>query len=225
MDCMNSMRDQLAGQRKRIAELDVEVERRKTHELSALEQMATARRAAQDAQCDRDTLTMLGELQVDEFATGSLVKRLYDRCKELEGQLERQTPFALDWRDALDGVARDLGMPPATSLAADVRPAVAIRLAGLAAARTANAGLSKSLDFAATKSEASFSALQLIATEAAAMLAETNHGGLSFARRESMRKALEAAAVPIPPQCTACPHPPPKPYCACGAPSCDVCHP
>lgn len=64
-----------------------------------------------------------------------------------------------------------------------------------------------------------------VCTEAAAMLAETNHGGLSFKRRESMRLALEAASVPIPAQCAACPHQQPKPYCACGAPSCEVCHP
>lgn len=53
-------------------------------------------------------------------------------------------------------------------------------------------------------------ALQLVALEAAAMLAETNHGGLSFKRSESMRLALEGADVPIPPQCSACPHPTPR---------------
>lgn len=47
-----------------------------------------------------------------------------------------------------------------------------------------------------------------VATEAAAMLAETNHGGLSFARSASMQNALVAAGVPIPAQCSACPHGP-----------------
>lgn len=37
-----------------------------------------------------------------------------------------------------------------------------------------------------------------VAIEAAAMLAETNHGGLTFERSESMRLALEAAGVLVP---------------------------
>lgn len=48
--------------------------------------------------------------------------------------------------------------------------------------------------------------LAVVATEAAFMLAETNHGGLTFARSESMLKALRAAGVSIPAQCSACPH-------------------
>jgi len=48
--------------------------------------------------------------------------------------------------------------------------------------------------------------LQAVATEAAFMLAETNHGGLTFARSESMLKALRAAGVDLPKQCEACPH-------------------
>ncbi len=78
----------LAERDRRIAELEAEVAQRKAHELAALEQMAKARRAAQEAQSNRDTLTMLGMFQVDEFTSGSLVKRLYDRCRELEGQLK-----------------------------------------------------------------------------------------------------------------------------------------
>lgn len=50
--------------------------------------------------------------------------------------------------------------------------------------------------------------LETVATEAAAMLAETNHGGLSFARSASMQNALVAAHVPIPACCSACPHGP-----------------
>jgi hypothetical protein len=44
-----------------------------------------------------------------------------------------------------------------------------------------------------------------VAAEAAAMLAETNHGGLTHARSESMRKALVKAGVEIPAQCSECP--------------------
>lgn len=51
-------------------------------------------------------------------------------------------------------------------------------------------------------------ALHAVATEAAAMLAETNHGGLSFKRSASMQNALVAAHIPIPPHCSACPHGP-----------------
>lgn len=53
------------------------------------------------------------------------------RIAELEEQSARQTPFALDWRDALEGIARELGLPTAISLAADVWPAVAKRIAEL----------------------------------------------------------------------------------------------
>jgi len=48
--------------------------------------------------------------------------------------------------------------------------------------------------------------LRAVATEAAAMLAETRHGGLTHARSESLGATLKAAGVPIPPQCPACPH-------------------
>lgn len=51
-------------------------------------------------------------------------------------------------------------------------------------------------------------AIESVATEAAAMLAETNHGGLSFARSASMQNALVAAHIPIPACCSACPHGP-----------------
>ncbi len=47
--------------------------------------------------------------------------------------------------------------------------------------------------------------LRTVALEAAIMLAETNHGGLTHARSESMRKALEKAGVEIPRQCADCP--------------------
>lgn len=49
--------------------------------------------------------------------------------------------------------------------------------------------------------------LSLVALEAAAMLSETNHGGLTHLRSVSMQMALEAARVPIPPSCSRCPHP------------------
>ena len=49
-------------------------------------------------------------------------------------------------------------------------------------------------------------ALFRVATEAAAMLAETRHGGLMHARSESLGAALKAAGVAIPGQCSACPH-------------------
>lgn len=49
-------------------------------------------------------------------------------------------------------------------------------------------------------------ALRVVALEAAAMLAETNHGGLTHARSASMRKALVAANVEIPEQGARCPH-------------------
>lgn len=58
----------------------------------------------------------------------------------------------------------------------------------------------------ATAEQAGCSQFDLVATEAAAMLAETNHGGLSHRRSVSMEKALRAAGIPIPPQCSACPH-------------------
>ncbi len=47
--------------------------------------------------------------------------------------------------------------------------------------------------------------LARVAHEAAAMLAETNHGGLTHARSESMRKALERAGVEVPKMCSECP--------------------
>lgn len=48
-------------------------------------------------------------------------------------------------------------------------------------------------------------ALEAVAIEAAAMLAETNHGGLTHARSESMKRALVAAGVEIPAGCSECP--------------------
>jgi ketosteroid isomerase-like protein len=52
--------------------------------------------------------------------------------------------------------------------------------------------------------------LEAVAREAAAMLAETNHGGLTHARSESVRDALVKAGVEIPAQCSACPHEEPQ---------------
>lgn len=49
--------------------------------------------------------------------------------------------------------------------------------------------------------------LGVVATQAAAMLSETNHGGLTASRSEAMRLALVAAGVAIPSLCSACPHP------------------
>lgn len=49
--------------------------------------------------------------------------------------------------------------------------------------------------------------LRVVATEAAAMLAETNHGGLSHLRSVSLEAALATAGVSIPFNCSACPHP------------------
>jgi hypothetical protein len=57
-----------------------------------------------------------------------------------------------------------------------------------------------------SQSQAEIAALKLVATEAAAMLAETNHGGLTHRRSVSTQLALEAAGVAIPAQCSACPH-------------------
>lgn len=62
---------------------------------------------------------------------------------------------------------------------------------------------------------AAHDALKTVATEAAAMLAETNHGGLSFARSASMQNALVLAGVPIPKQCSACPHGPDEEWLFC----------
>lgn len=61
------------------------------------------------------------------------LERAQERIAELEAQHERQTPFALDWRDALAGIAEDLSVPVGHSLAADVRPALKNRLEQLEA--------------------------------------------------------------------------------------------
>lgn len=183
--------------------------------------------------------------RVSELATELGAARASDaRIEELEQQLERQTPFALDWRDALAGIAEDLGVPVGHSLAADVRPALRARLAELEESwRTAVAETDAWRFWAANKHGSPLTSdgaarehvdsgmqfvnearvrlqgqvvrLSLVAAEAAAMLAETCHGGLTHARSASTRRALVAANVAIPAYCSACPHGPETEWLYC----------
>ena len=103
--------EKLATSKAKCKQLRREVETRREHERAALEQMAKARQRAMDAQGRLDTDRMIGKFAADEFVAGSLVKRLYDRGKELDKQVKALTREVEDVRklDDASEVAGDMG--------------------------------------------------------------------------------------------------------------------